>query len=94
MKRKLLIMLVIFTLLFSNFAFAAGYNYNKSESDKYLKDVAKIADSEDTYIGTQYTAQSMAVDSQTGVLFFNDKRNFLTAGINDVEKALKEKNLI
>lgn len=96
MKRKLLIMLVIFTLLFSNFAFAAGnnyagYNYNKSESDKYLKDVAKIADSEDTYIGTQYTAQSMAVDSQTGVLFFNDKRNFLTEGINDVEKALKEK---
>lgn len=58
MKRKLLIMLVIFTLLFSNFSFAADYKYNKNNSDKDLKDVAKIADSEDTYIGTQYTAQS------------------------------------
>ena len=61
MKRKLLIMLVIFTLLFSNFAFAA--NYSKSDSDKDLKDVAKIADSEDTYIGTQYTAQSKSINN-------------------------------
>lgn len=63
MKRKLLIMLVIFTLLFSNFAFAADYKYNKSDSDKDLKDVAKIADSEDTYIGTQYTAQSQSINN-------------------------------
>ena len=61
MKRKLLIMLVIVTLLFSNFSFAA--NYSKSDSDKDLKDVAKIADSEDTYIGTQYTAQSKSINN-------------------------------
>ena len=61
MKRKLLIMLVIVTLLFSNFSFAA--NYSKSDSDKDLKDVAKIADSDDTYIGTQYTAQSKSINN-------------------------------
>lgn len=71
MKRKLLIMLVIFTLLFSNFAFAADFKYNKSESDKDLKDVAKIADSEDTYIGTQYTAQSQSIKSNS----YNEKNS-------------------
>lgn len=71
MKRKLLIMLVIFTLLFSNFAFAADFKYNKSDSDKDLKDVAKIADSEDTYIGTQYTAQSQSIKSNS----YNEKNS-------------------
>lgn len=74
MKRKLLIMLVIFTLLFSNFAFAADYKYNKSDLDKDLKDVAKIADSEDTYIGTQYTAESKLSDSDSVYFCVGKKR--------------------
>ena len=64
MKRKLLIMLVIFTLLFSNFAFAADtitYKYTKNSNDKILWEVAEKV-SDDTYIESQYTAQSQAVD--------------------------------
>lgn len=83
MKRKLLIMLVIFTLLFSNFAFAADYKYNKSDSDKDLKDVAKIADSEDTYIGTQYTAESELAND---VIFSVGKNKKTPLGLNDMKK--------
>ena len=82
MKRKLLIMLVIFTLLFSNFAFAADYKYNKSDSDKDLKDVAKIADSEDTYIGTQYTAESKLAND---VIFSVGKNKKKPLGLTDMK---------
>ena len=64
MKRKLLIMLVIFTLLFSNFAFAADtitYKYTKNSNDEQLNKVAEVV-SDATYIESQYTAQSQAVD--------------------------------
>ena len=63
MRKKVVSLIIIFIILFSNCAFAA--TYAPSSSDKDLKDVAQIID-DNTYIGTKYTAESNCIEIQTG----------------------------